>query len=217
MCLGLLTTSRRHKLRGGGCRGDGGPQSWPCTVRCSPTSKTSSVSCASKPRGSTIRGELQTGSDQRKLYRLMDGLLQRKGHCSLPTHDSSKDLADCFCAFFTSKIDDLREKPITVDDQDTSSSPANTPALSTFTQVTDREVSKIVSASPAKSCCLDPLPTWFLKSLGSLVPTITAIVDESLGSGTFPAAFKSALVRPLLKKSTLDPEVYCATTDRSPT
>ena len=166
-----------------------------------------SVMCKEAKREYYQRRITDCGSDQRKLYHLMDDLLQRKGHCSLPTHNSSKDLADRFCAFFTSKIDGLREKLITVDNLDTSSSPANTPALSTFTQVTDREVSKIISASPAKSCCLDPLPTCFLKSLSSLVPTITVIVNKSLGSGTFPAAFKSALVRPFLKKSMLDPEV----------
>ena len=118
----------------------------------------------------------------------MDDLLQRKGHCSLPTHHSGKDLADRFCAFFTGKVDGLREKLITVDDQDTSSL-ANTPALSTFTQVTDREVSKIVSATPAKSGCLDPLPVWFLKSLSSLVPTTTAIVNKSLGFWHFSSCF----------------------------
>ena len=94
-----------------------------------------SVMCKEAKREYYQRRITDCGSDQRKLYRLMDDLLQRKGHCSLPTHDSDKDLADRFCAFFTSKIDGLREKLISVDDQDTSSSPANTPALSTFTQV----------------------------------------------------------------------------------
>ena len=62
ICLGLPMTRKWHKPTGGGWRGDGSPQSWPCTIRCSPTSETLSVPSARKPRGSTIRGELQTVS-----------------------------------------------------------------------------------------------------------------------------------------------------------
>ena len=39
------------------------------------------------------------------------------------------------------------------------------------------------------------------------MPAITAIVNESIASSPFPLAYKSAVVRPLLKKPSLDPEV----------
>ena len=79
--------------------------------------------------------------------------------------------------------------------------------FSSLTPVTEEEVAKIIRASPSKSCGLDPLPTWLLKSLDSLTPTITAMVNYSLDSGISPTVFKYALVRPLLKKPTVDPEV----------
>ena len=68
-------------------------------------------------------------------------------------------------------------------------------------------VAKIIKNSPTKSCTLDPLPTWLLKKTDTLPPTITQIINKSLASGTFPTSFKSALVRPLLKKTNLDTEV----------
>ena len=40
-----------------------------------------------------------------------------------------------------------------------------------------------------------------------LAPAVTSIVNGSLSSSDIPKQFKHALVRPLIKKSTLDPEV----------
>ena len=54
---------------------------------------------------------------------------------------------------------------------------------------------------------LDPLPASFLgHCLDTLLPHITTIINSSLSSGSFPFCFKSAIVHPLLKKSTLDPD-----------
>lgn len=40
-----------------------------------------------------------------------------------------------------------------------------------------------------------------------LTPTVTEIINLSLSSGAFPEQLKHALVRPLLKKYSLDPEM----------
>ena len=61
---------------------------------------------------------------------------------------------------------------------------------------------------PAPSCDLDPLPTSFVKMhLKLLIPVIAKIVNLSLETATFPTIMKTALVRPLLKKSSLDQEI----------
>ena len=53
--------------------------------------------------------------------------------------------------------------------------------LSTFMDATEIEIRNIIKLSPAKSCELDPLPTWLLKEcMAELVPTITDIVNMSL-------------------------------------
>ena len=134
--------------------------------------------------------------DQTKLYQLMDELLHRKAQTLLPTPNSSLCLANQFCAFFGEKIDELRSQLDAVIDQvnpPTQSDLHNdASAFSSFTPVTEEEVAKIIRASPSKSCGLDPLPTWLLKSLDSLTPIITAMVNYSLDSGIFPTVFKYA-------------------------
>ena len=54
---------------------------------------------------------------------------------------------------------------------------------------------------------LDPLPTQLLKTnVDILSPVITRIVNLSLTTGKFPSSQKSAIITPLLKKASLDPE-----------
>ena len=40
-----------------------------------------------------------------------------------------------------------------------------------------------------------------------LLPIITSIINRSLSSGVFPSEYKLALVRPIIKKCTTDPEI----------
>ena len=63
--------------------------------------------------------------------------------------------------------------------------------------------------SATKSCSLDPIPTDIIKRhIATLVPVITRLVNAFLAKGVVPKSFKRALVTPLLKKSTLDPQVH---------
>ena len=58
--------------------------------------------------------------------------------------------------------------------------------------------------SATKSCTLHPIPTHVRKDhASSLVSIVTKMVNMS--TGTVPPSFKMALVTPLLKKATLDP------------
>ena len=76
-----------------------------------------------------------------------------------------------------------------------------------FTPATVEEVRLIIKNSPTKSCELDPLPTRLLKEcLEDLLPVIVNIINRSLETGVMPHAFRQATVRPLLKKSGLNPE-----------
>ena len=76
-----------------------------------------------------------------------------------------------------------------------------------FEPVSEEVITEIISKSPDKSCDLDPMPTSLVKSrLTELVPVITQIINASLLTGIVPAEFKHAMVKPLLKKSGLDPD-----------
>ena len=80
--------------------------------------------------------------------------------------------------------------------------------LNTFMDATEAEIWNIIKLSPVKSCELDPLPTWLLKECkAELVPLITDIVNMSLRESMFPKSLKTALIRPLLKKTGLDIDI----------
>ena len=62
---------------------------------------------------------------------------------------------------------------------------------------------------PNKRCSQDPAPTWLIKRLCScfvLSTTVVAICNASFNEGVLPVSQKHAIVRPRLKKSTLDPD-----------
>ena len=131
----------------------------------------------------------------------------------LPDCDSDIDLADKFSEYFVDKISKIRknldlnspkspEKTSKHVEKDTSAS------MTSFTPTTISEIWKIIRKSASKSCSSDPVLTWLLKEhLDVLLPVITDIVNMSLESGVFPDEMKHAMIKPLLKKSGLDPNL----------
>ena len=79
-------------------------------------------------------------------------------------------------------------------------------ALNTFENISLEILSKIVSSSKPTTCVLDPFPAELFKDLWpALGPTMLDIVNSSLMTGVIPSSFKSAVVKPLLKKPHLNP------------
>ena len=126
----------------------------------------------------------------------------------LPSHTSTKDLANSFGKFFDNKIAKIRcnmngKKERTI---------ANTckiPNFGTFSDISESKLCKIISSGNSKFCALDPLPTSLVKVLlPALLPAIHTIVNRSLGESYMPDALKEAIVKPLLKKPSLDKEIY---------
>ena len=79
--------------------------------------------------------------------------------------------------------------------------------LSAFDDVTVEELIKIVNNSPTKHCELDPAPTWLVKRvLPFLAPVFVKLCNLSFREGVFPDVLKNAVVRPRIKKPTLDPD-----------
>ena len=63
------------------------------------------------------------------------------------------------------------------------------------------EIKQLMLSSPKFTCQSDPIPSNLLPHcIDSIVHIVTRIVNLSLNSGTFPHEFKSAFVKPLLKK-----------------
>ena len=127
----------------------------------------------------------------------------------LPHHTDPATLANRFSAFFHDKIQTIKAN-IVID----ASIPPPTelrytgPRLVVFQPVTTIEIHKLILSTPNKSCDLDPIPTTLVKQCcAELLPNITNIINGSLVSGVFPSDYKVALVRPIIKKSNLDPDV----------
>ena len=74
-----------------------------------------------------------------------------------------------------------------------------------FHPVTITQLHTIINSSKPSSCALDPIPTsLLLECLDVILPTLTHIIDTSILSGQFPTNMKTAIVKPLLRKCSLD-------------
>ncbi|KAL8623498.1 hypothetical protein ACOMHN_015706 [Nucella lapillus] len=77
-----------------------------------------------------------------------------------------------------------------------------------FEAVGETQVKETISKMSKKSCKLDPLPASLLfECLDELIPVITNVINTSLRTGSVPISFKHALVKTLIKKSNLDPNI----------
>ncbi len=82
----------------------------------------------------------------------------------------------------------------------------NTQSLTSFSPLSETQVSKLILSNHPTTCPLDPIPTHLLQAISSsVIPALTHIINTSLHTGTFPTAFKQARVSPLLKKPALNP------------
>ena len=82
--------------------------------------------------------------------------------------------------------------------------PVNPPGLVKFDDVSADDTTKVIKNLPTKSCLLDPWLTFLVKDcFDILLPSITKLVNCSLSEGAVPDGFKSAVVTPLIKKSSL--------------
>ena len=143
--------------------------------------------------------------DSKSMFKILNASLNRKQELPLPHHTSEKQLSDDFNTFFIDKISKIRSE-LQSNEQANEPKICNTADLSNFKPLTHEEVQKLIAAMPVKHCALDPLPTWLLlKCIDKILPLITEIINLSLKNGTMPSTLKHALVKPLLKKASLEP------------
>lgn len=166
--------------------------------------------------------------DPKGTYKVINHLLDKEyGSGKLPHREDDEALADEFQSFFSEKVQkiystiqkDINESHDSSSDshQDIMSSQycvnnkipnQEGSAFGTFNCVSVEELLELAQELPNKSCDLDPLPMWLFKAcLPELINIIHYIVNESLKTGVFPTDLKTAIVRPSLKKPTLDSDV----------
>ena len=143
------------------------------------------------------------------MFKVCDSLLGKGKDPPLPPGFTNQELADNVNDFFITKITNIRSKLIeqNIGSSDIPTKQCTIPrALENYQLLSCDHVAKIVLASPTKTCEADPIPTELLKKgLPSIIQLLTKLVNESLQTGEFPDDLKEALVKPLLKKITLEP------------
>ena len=146
----------------------------------------------------------------------MDKLLGRGKSSSLPDHKSIEALVQIFNEFFITKIANIRLELSKMESSvqglhcpplDSLLKPSSS-KLCSFKLTTAEEITAIIKKASKASCSLDSIPTSLLRDiLSSIATTIADLVNSSLTSGKFPSELKSAIVKPLLKKPSADPEI----------
>ncbi len=116
-----------------------------------------------------------------------------------PPPPSSTHTAYDFAIFFTNKTRTISDQFLTPQTYDNFIK-TNTQSLTSFSPLSEMDVSKLILSNHPTTCPLDPIPTHFLQAISSsVIPALTHIINTSLHTGTFPTACKQARVSPLLK------------------
>ena len=146
------------------------------------------------------------GTDSKRLFTVSNMLLNRTKSSPLPSNNTSEALAHLFGRFFQSKIELIcRQFSPNV----TVPLPVRTSAiLSSLRPTTSVDIESLLRKTPSKTCDLDPISSKLVKDCAStFAPIISNIINLSFQQASVPSALKLAFIRPLLKRSSLDPEV----------
>jgi hypothetical protein len=147
-------------------------------------------------------------ANSRKMFSVVNRLLGKEVDSPVLPELSEQDAANTLSAFFIEKIETIRSGF-----GDSSDLPHVEPTfvgqpLTCFQPVSEDQLRKIVSKANATSSDVDPVPTKIvLACLNILLPVLVKIVNSSLQSASVPVTFKTAVIKPLIKKSNLDPNV----------
>ncbi len=151
--------------------------------------------------------------NQKVLFSTVDKLLHRKPEKRYPTASSTTELVNKFVDFFSNKITTIR-KELAIDsshcDQlNQEEQYVQCVKFTNFREITENEIKNIIDVVGKKSCELDPVPAKILQGCQTtLLPTITKINNESLQSSCMPEKLKEAILKPKLKKDSLEYEEY---------
>ncbi|KAK6182932.1 hypothetical protein SNE40_010504 [Patella caerulea] len=118
------------------------------------------------------------------------------------------EVANNFSNYFIDKISKIRSELSPTESNEPQDEPFYGNKFHLFRNLTELELKKIILSSKPSSCVLDKIPTRFMiLILNYLLPLLTAIINSSLGCGVVPECLKHAVIKPLLKKPSINPEV----------
>ena len=150
--------------------------------------------------------------DYKATWQTANYLLGRQKTEVLPGNIEKEQLADAFMGSFQGKVEKIykrmedRRMKMGINEEEVLNvkSSKSVPTFQ-FKRVSDEVLRTTIKAMGTKHCALDPLPTSFVTKLfGELLPVLSKIVNDSLLTGVFPDALKTAIIRPTIKKADLD-------------
>ncbi|KAF7253150.1 hypothetical protein EYD10_01179 [Varanus komodoensis] len=119
---------------------------------------------------------------------------------------------DDFAKHFKEKIAQICHELDSTNDSELSGElpmlPSGPKLMDEFQLLRPDDVDKVLGQVHPTICLLDPCPSWLLNKAKHGIGTwILEVVNASLRDGQVPAPLKEAVVRPVLKKASLDPEM----------
>ena len=148
---------------------------------------------------------LECGTDTHKLYGLVNSLIGSTNTNPMPDHQGSdENLAEQCSEFFMEKITKIRQG---LDMHPKYDPPCRQGLnhLEEFNRMCNEEVLSVIKSMAAKTCESDPFPSSLFKdSAPHIIDIITELVNASLTEGIFVNNWKTAIIKPLLKKLGLE-------------
>ena len=134
----------------------------------------------------------------------LNSVLQRSTQTILPHCSEDLSLAEFFLSFLVNKISRIQGTPSAVSSPMVPLPHSAIPNFLAFENISTEDVRKMITASPTKSCSLDPWLTFLIKDCPDILITpITELVNMSYHSDVFPDELKQAIVTPLIIKPSL--------------
>ncbi|KAF7246131.1 Transmembrane protein 68 [Varanus komodoensis] len=137
---------------------------------------------------------------------------KRTGFAQLAVDAKVKARCDDFAKHIREKIAQIRHELDSTIESDSTGEvpmmPLSPQLMDDFQLLRPDDVDKVLGKVRPTTCLLDPCPSWLLKKAKDGNGTwILEVVNASLRDGRVPAPLKEVVVRPFLKKASLDPEV----------
>jgi hypothetical protein len=108
--------------------------------------------------------------DQKNLFKITKHLLNGPTEIALPSGETPIKQAQEFSDFFIGKVEGIRKdisanvQTFAISTSTENNKLTETNKLTHFRPATNEEIEKLIKLSPVKSCEIDPIPTWLLKS-----------------------------------------------------
>lgn len=147
----------------------------------------------------------ETKNDPKAISNTVNSLLNRAKTVVYP---SAADASELFASYFVDKINKIRSEIKPCSNPVVVNAPcSNAPSFRQFHPAIASDICALVKSSKRSSSPADPIPVPLLCTIiDTIGSVITHCINSSLARGVVPDSFKSAIVKPILKKAGLDPE-----------